>query len=230
MLIEAETGGCSIVLLGGFNPAIFNPDWFLRYEIATEAERNDSTINIIHPEISNFRLGNKLIQADLTRFSVQTTEAPWVSVMDFVTRTFGQYLVHTPVNRIGINRDVHFGVGTEERRNEVGRLLAPTTPWGEWGKRIDAAPQNRRGGFTTLTMQETRDAGKGTIQATVQPSVVIKGNSGIFISVNDDYVLQGDDTKNAMVAMNLVRDVFQHSIVNSEWIIDQVMRLAKKGE
>ena len=230
MLIEAETGGCSIVLLGGFNPAIFNPDWFVRYEIATEAERNNSTINIIHPEISNFRLGNKLIQADLTRFSVDTAEGPWVSIMDFVTKTFGRYLVHTPVNRVGINRHVHFGVGSEKKRNEVGRLLAPTIPWGEWGKRIDAAPQNRRGGFTNLTMQENRDGGRGAVQATVQPSLVIKGNSGIFINVNDDYVLQGDDAKNAMAAINLVKDVFDKSIADSEWIIDQVMHLAKEGE
>ena len=163
MLIEAETGGCSIVLLGGFNPAIFSPDWFVRHEIVTETELSDSTINIIHPEITNFRLGKKLIQADLTRFQLTTTEAPWVSVMDFVTKTFGQYPVHTPVNRVGINRKVHFGVGSEERRNEIGRLLAPTEPWGEWGKRIDAAPQTRRGGFAQLTMQETCDAGKGTI-------------------------------------------------------------------
>ena len=58
MRIEAEKGGCSIVLLGAFNPTIFTPEWFARYEIATEAGENDSTVNIIHPEISNFKLGS----------------------------------------------------------------------------------------------------------------------------------------------------------------------------
>ena len=61
MRIEAERGGCSIVLLGGFNPTIFTPEWFARYDIATEAEKNDSEITVIHPDISNFRLGSKLI-------------------------------------------------------------------------------------------------------------------------------------------------------------------------
>src|SRR5271165_2167465 len=125
MRIETEQGGCSIVLLGGFNPTIFTPDWFARYEIATENEKNTSTINIIHPEISNFRIGSKLVQVDLTRFSVESAEAPWVALMDFVTKTFGQFLTHTPINRIGINRNVHFGVGSEEKRNQIGRLLAP---------------------------------------------------------------------------------------------------------
>ena len=226
MRIEAEKGGCAIVLLGGFNPTIFTPEWFARYEIATEAEKNDSTVNIIHPEISNFKLGSKLVQVDLTRFSVESTEAPWVALMDFVTKTFGQFLIHTPINRVGINRHVHFGVGSEENRNRIGRLLAPTSVWGEWGKRIDAAPQMRRGGFTNLTMQETRQGGEGTIQATVQPSVLVKGNSGIFVNVNDDYGLKGDDTKNAAAAMQLVSKVFDESVVQSEWIIDQLMTLA----
>lgn len=109
--------------------------------------------------------------------------------MDFVAKTFGQFLTHTPVNRVGINRHLHFGVGSEEKRNYVGRLLAPTKAWGEWGARIDEAPQNRRGGFNNLTMQETRDGGSGTIQATVQPSLIIKGNSGIFVNINDDYCI-----------------------------------------
>ena len=226
MRIEAEKGGCSIVSLGGFNPTIFTPEWFARYEIATETEKNNFTVSIIHPEISNFKLGSKLIQVDLTRFSVESTEAPWVALLDFVTKTFGQFLIHTPINRVGINRQVHFGVGSEENRNRIGRLLAPTSVWGEWGKRIDAAPQSLRGGFTNLTMQETREGGKGSIQATVQPSVLIRGNSGIFVNVNDDYVLSGDGTKNATAAMQLIPEVFDVSIVQSEWIIDQLMALA----
>jgi hypothetical protein len=226
MRIEAEKGGCSIVLLGGFNPTIFTPDWFARCEIATETERDNSEINIIHPEISNFKLGSKLVQVDLTRFSVESSEAPWVALLDFVTKTFGQFLTHTPINRAGINRNVHFGVGTEENRNRIGRLLAPTSAWGEWGKRIDAAPQSSRGGFTNLTMQETREGGAGSIQATAQPSVFIKGNSGIFINVNDDYVLRGEATTNASAAMELIAKAFDGSIAQSEWIIDQLMALA----
>jgi hypothetical protein len=101
------------------------------------------------------------------------------------------------INRLGINRNVHFGVGSEERRNQIGRQLAPVSVWGEWGKRIEAAPQSLRGGFTNLTVQETREGGKGSIQATVQPSVFIKGNSGIFVNVNDEHVLQGDAATNA---------------------------------
>ena len=63
----------------------------------------------------------------------------------------------------------------------------------------------------------------------MQPSLLIRGNSGIFVNVNDEYVIQGDDAKNARAAMTLIKDVFDDSIGNSEWIIDQLMVLTKKG-
>ena len=43
--------------------------------------------------------------------------------MDFVAKTFGQFLTHTPMNCVGINRHVHFGVGSEEKRNYLGVYL-----------------------------------------------------------------------------------------------------------
>ena len=89
-----------------------------------------------------------------------------MALMDFVIKTFGQFLSHSPINRLGINRQVHFGVRDEQNRNRIGRTLAPTSAWGEWGVQIEGAPQNRRGGFTTLTMQEFKPDGKGYTQAT----------------------------------------------------------------
>jgi hypothetical protein len=148
-------------LLGSFNPKIFSPYWFVYNGIATESEGDSANVNIVHPEISNFTLGSKLIQVDPTRFSIESTEAPWVALMDFVVKTFGQFLLHSPINRLGINRQAHFGVRDEQTRNRIGRILAPTSAWGEWGAQIDAAPQSRRGGFSTLTMQETKAGGKG---------------------------------------------------------------------
>jgi hypothetical protein len=226
MRLEVEKGGCSIVLIGSFNPNIFTPYWFVYNGIATESEGESANINIVHSEISNFTLGSKLIQVDLNRFSVESTEAPWVALMDFVATTFGQFLLHSPISRLGINRQVHFGVRDEVTRNNIGRRLTPTSAWGEWGAKIEAAPQDHRGGFASLTMQETKADGSGWIQATVQPSQLIKQNSGIFMIVNDDYVLKGDDVRNAKAAVNELSTEFEGSIQRSEWIIDQIMALS----
>jgi hypothetical protein len=226
MRLEVEKGGCSIVLLGNFNPKIFSPYWFVHHAIATESEGDNAQVNIIHPEISNFSLGSKLIQVDLNRFSVESTEAPWIALVDFVATTFGKFLTHSPINRLGINRYVHFGVRSEENRNRIGRILAPTSGWGAWGKEIENLPRTHRGGFSNLTMQETKAEGRGTVQATVQPSVLIKENSGIFMYINDDYILRGEETNGAEFAIGLILNNFDESIRRSEWIIDQVMEIS----
>ena len=70
-------------------------------------------------------------------------------------KTFGELLPHTPLQQMGINRQVHFGVGSEEIRNRIGRTLAPTAPWGEWGAKIASSSPELRGGFASLTMQES---------------------------------------------------------------------------
>ena len=181
MRIDPELGGCSIVLLGSFNPAIFSPDWLERYGVITRRELEAAEIGMIHPELAAFTVGTKVMQVELGRFSVETAEAPWVSLSDFVVKIFGELLSHTPISRIGINRMVHFGVETEENRNRIGKMLAPTAPWGEWGKIIDDSPRERRGGFRRLVMQEpeTKASDIGSIQATVEPSTRISGNAGI---------------------------------------------------
>src|SRR4051812_16063321 len=133
MRIEPETGSVAIVLLGRFNPAIFSPLWFSRSGITTERETDQAEISIIHPDVSIFRIGTKNLHVDRERFQIETTEAPWVIILDFVLRTFREALPHTPVFQLGINRLVHFSVGSEEIRNRIGGVLAPTAPWGDWG-------------------------------------------------------------------------------------------------
>jgi hypothetical protein len=43
--------------------------------------------------------------------------------------------------------------------------------------------------------------------------------------VNDDYILKGDDVRNAKAAVNELLTEFEGSIQRSEWIIDQIMGL-----
>ena len=64
--------------------------------------------------------------------------------MDFLERTFGEFLPHTPIFRMGINRQVHFTVGSEDARNEIGLKLAPHEPWGEWADALDRQPPRPR--------------------------------------------------------------------------------------
>jgi hypothetical protein len=231
MRIEPELGGSSIVLLGSFNPAIFTPHWFARWDIVSAKEADNAEVFLIHPEIANFRLGSKLVQVEPSRFLVETSEGPWIVIADFVVTTLKEHLPHTPVHRLGINRTVHFSVGDEATRNAIGRMLAPTKPWGEWGTEIENAPKELRGGFRSLVMQQTRKEGDvaGHVQAHIQPSARITAGAGIFITVNDEYVLTEPlPVDGCARSMGLLEEHFDRSIRRAEWIIDQVMALREE--
>lgn len=64
---------------------------------------------------------------------------------DLVVRTFREALIHTPINKLGINRLVHFGVGDEETRDKIGKKLAPQEAWGEWASDIAGTGKNKHG-------------------------------------------------------------------------------------
>jgi hypothetical protein len=130
MLIEPEFEDAGIVLIGDFNPAIFNPDWLLLNKLVGSEATNQSVIDIVHPDLAQFRVGTLELVVQRNRFQITTRVAPFVTISDFITKAFGEALPHTPVRQFGINHSVHFTVGTEEVRNAIGRILAPTQPWG----------------------------------------------------------------------------------------------------
>jgi hypothetical protein len=229
MRIEPELGGCSIVLVGHFNPLIFSPAWFARNGIVSDAEADSAVVGIIHPDIANFNLGKIQIQVERTRFNAETAEAPWVALCDFVIKTFAEFLVHTPINQMGINRTVHFSVGSETTRNKIGHTLAPLGPWGRWGQEMMASDTTARAGFSNITMLQPKIVNKeitGHHQAQVQPSTHLRGNAGIFMNVNDHYSFKDlQSTVGCEEVMASLSENFDGSIKNSEEIIDQIMSL-----
>ncbi|MDO9426037.1 MAG: hypothetical protein Q7T93_04330 [Methylobacterium sp.] len=231
MRIEPEFGGLSIILVGNFNPAIFSPQWFARCGIVSDIEAEEAELGVIHPEIAAFNIGGKSFQIETNRFSIDTSEAPWVGICDLVTKTFGDFLSYTPITRFGVNRQVHFRAGSEEARNRVGRTLAPLAPWGEWGEKIANAPKQRRGGCVDVSMQETWVDGEwqGHVQASVQPSAKLQGSSGIYMAVNDHHELAvSDEGGGSEKAMHRLSDCFDISVRKSESIIDQIMKLVEE--
>lgn len=64
------------------------------------------------------------------------------------------------------------------------------------------------------------------MQVTVQPSVKIRSNAGIYILVNDHYqVVSPDKSVGCDEILTLLEERFEASIRNSEGIVDQIMSL-----
>jgi hypothetical protein len=225
--IEPEISGVAIVLRGNFNPSIFQPFWMARQGLITDEAAAAATVSVIHPEISQFAIESEFIlnvQSD--RFQISRATAPLVTVSDLCSRIFGDILPHTPINQVGINRSVHFSVGSAQERDRIGKLIAPQGPWGEWGAGFSSDDLAHLGGLQTLTMinKKVSDRESGWIQAKIEPSQAIgKGETGIFMEINDHY--QFKDTTDAVVMMAILQERFEPSIANSDNIIDQIMSL-----
>lgn len=227
MRIEPEFDSVAIVLVGRFNPAIFQPKWFGHCGLVTTEEADEAHIEIIHPEISKFQVGKFDLSVETSKLIASVSKPPFVDVMDFLERTFGEFLPHTPISKMGINRQVHFSVGSEDARNAIGMKLAPHEPWGDWVTAFER-PLPNRGGLRTMIMEERglEDRPVGHFQVKLEPSLKIEGNAGIYMSTNDDYrVADPENVEGSKEILDLLHTSFEVSMRRAECVIDQIMSL-----
>lgn len=198
--MKAELSGINIVILGSFNPKIFQPAWFAANELIRKLEAEEADTEIIHNDISIFRIGDWLrLEVTRDRFNASTEQEAYFEVLvDFVLGTFS-LLSHTPAGILGINTAMHYRVKNEKLWHEIGDKLAPKEPW----KLLMRAPR-----LTRVEMQDVRvDGPKGYLRVRVEPSTRI--TPGIFINTNDHYEV--DDPKNATGCSELME------ILNTNW-------------
>jgi hypothetical protein len=164
------------------------------------------------------------VQTD--RFQISTATAPLIVISDLCARIFGDILPHTPINQLGINRSLHFSVGSSAERDRIGELLAPKAPWGEWGRSLASDQMATHGGLQSMTMirRKVDDRESGWVQARIEPSQAIgKGETGIFMEINDHY--QQKESTDALAMMKILQDRFDASIAAADSIVDQIMSL-----
>jgi hypothetical protein len=177
---QSELQGVTVVFLGDFNPKIFQPAWFAAEDLIRKREAEEATLEIIHPEVVSFTLEWLKLQVTRERFFVSTTQEPYHEVLrDLILGTFG-LLRHTPIQKMGINRDMHFRMPSEDAWHAFGHRLAPKALW----QGILDTP-----GMRSLSMEGRRpDAYKGYIRVQVEPSVRI--HPGVYIKINDHYEVE----------------------------------------
>ena len=117
----------SIVLVGNFNPKIFQPAWFAAQGLLSQQEAEEVKIEIIHSSVVIFSTNTNWMRIEVTdeRFIVKTSQEPYdVVIRDLVLGTF-DLLRYTPIMQMGINREMHFQLSSEKNWHKAGHLLAP---------------------------------------------------------------------------------------------------------
>ena len=102
------------------------------HELLPRAAADSAELRVAHPQLTEFPSDWLYLQVTTDRFTADTGQAPHVRVRDLVVRVFKEHLHHTPLRALGINRNVHFRVGSLAERDRIGTALAPTRA-GNWG-------------------------------------------------------------------------------------------------
>ena len=182
-----EVSGSFIVLLGSFNPVIFQPEWFARQGLMPKEQAEASKIRIIVPEFSQFETEQIMMQVTQDRFVASSKpNANPAPLRDLVQGTFF-LLEHTPVKAMGLNRQMHFPLGSEEAWHQVGDKLAPKDPWNDihegsaglqslW---ITTARGSNIGGWR----EKDHPGARYTVR--VEPSTQVK--FGVYFETNEHY-------------------------------------------
>jgi hypothetical protein len=189
---KPEIEGTSIVLVGQFNPPIFQPAWLAAQKLLRPEDAEAAVVEVIHPQVARFTAEWVMLEVSQNRFSAETTDpACYETLRDLVTGIF-TVLEHTPFSQMGFNSTMHFALQTVERWHSLGHLLAPKEPWSA----ILEKPGTR-----SLTVQGKRaGAASERVSITVEPSLRV--SHGAFINVNEHFQrAPGPDAARELLAL-----------------------------
>jgi hypothetical protein len=200
-----------IVLVGKFNPLIFQPAWLEKEGLITKREADNSKITLMHADIVIFALDYCSLEITQERFFIKTQDETYLeSMRDLIVGSF-RLLRHTPVYRMGINKHVLIKLSSIDEWHAAGHRLAPKELW----EGILEKPGTR-----SLTMEGVRNDGlTGYLRVIVGPSETAE--YGIYINVNDHY-----EVKEQKISMgcdeiiNILESNWKLSLKKSQNIID----------
>jgi hypothetical protein len=211
---EPDIQSISIVFLGDFNPKIFQPAWFAAQGLIRQKEADEAKIDVIHPEVVSFALEWLVLQVTRERFLASTTQQPYYKIVrDLVLGTF-KLLQYTPLNKLGINTDMHFRMDSVENWHALGHRLAPKDLWRDILKNP---------GMRLLNVEGQRpDEFRGYIRVQVEPSTRIL--PGVYFQVNDHYEIETiRPGMGAEEMLTIFERVWDDSLIRSKNIVSNIL-------
>ncbi len=208
--------GMNIVLLGDFNPKIFQPAWFAAQNLIGEKEAELADVQVIMPDVVVCTMEWLRVQVTHERFQFSTEQEPYYELMRDLTIGTFTLLEHTPIHSLGINMDFHYKMPSIDSWHAFGHKLAPKPHW-------EGILKNP--GLATLIMQgERTDNYTGYMRVSVAPSVKTKSTHGIHIGVNDHYQLP--DINNVLGCgeiIKILKDTWIDSVNNAKSISSKLL-------
>lgn len=217
--LQVET--FSIVLIGKFNPAIFQPFWFSSKGLLGENETKNANINIIHPEIARYSIDNWLdIEVTKNRCEFKSKMQPYFSsLIDLVVSTF-KLLCETPIDAFGINNIFEVSLSSEKEYYDFGKKLTPLELW------KDSLTDPR---LLTLEIleQKIKDYENASRRVRISPCDPSKNITyGVMINVNNHFVLTDQKSSSAVsILENKADTIREYSQTIADTMLTKLIEL-----
>lgn len=184
----------SIVLLGDFQPAMFQPYWFKDNGIINESEFEAITSNsagqmLLSNIITQFETGTTAFRIEQKRFQIIGKTEPFEKTIDSFRKIF-ESLSSITVTAYGINYYFHLKADSKKELEEIGKRLAPRSYWGSlFDDSVDSA--NSKSGLVSITMRKIESF--GYLNLTIETSNRID-TGGIFMNFNFHHVKEDSNS------------------------------------
>ena len=212
MSLKPEIQGASIVVRGSFNPKIYQPMWFQKYDLIREEEAENAEIKIIHNEVTDISFGRFKLLALHDRFVISTTDASFFEPIRDLTLSTFSILEHTPVTAIGLNLMMHYKLASKERLESFFTLIALTEIWSS----IIKDPQ-----LTSLTITDIKsDEPQARLNLKIEPSKRVE--NGIYFEANNHY---GIENNNIQMMFEILRDSWSDNIKSLNHVVESLLSL-----
>ena len=213
-MANLEISGVSVVLLGKFNPKIFQPAWFGAEGLLPKTETEQTEDLLVHSEMTVFKTPWLRLQASTERFTLTIDSESHEKVLrDLIVSTF-TLLRHTPIKALGINVDQHWKFETPDKWNAFGDALAPKEVWRGFMKDP---------GLLKLTMldKEVRKSPPGSIRVDVEGSNRVQ--PGVYAVVNNHF--EWSSLAGAAGAISVIENHFDSAIKEGREIIKKLISI-----
>lgn len=213
----------SIVMIGDFNPKIFQPFWFSSQKLIRESEAEAATVELIHSDFTSFSTDWFVMQVARERFTLTVKSSAYKNhLFDLSLGTF-KSLVHTPINQMGLNIGKTIRFKSPEDWHAFGHFIIPKQAWDG----ILTKPGLR----SSVTQGQRNDELPGSIIFIVEP-VLINSNNEVSVKINNHFELKTEEkNKNANYFINIIEHEFEKSVKESNDLIDKLVeKFVSKSE
>ncbi len=192
----------ALVVLGAFNPTIFQPSWFAQEDLICDEEVKAAKIEIIHQEVTAFDLGWVKLHATRDRLILESSSEPhYDATRDLLIGTF-DLLRHIPTRALGVNHALLIECESRDQFNQLGWKLVPKDRW---------SPVLQQPGTVRVEEQgERTDGYDGYLRVKVEP--ILDGGTKVLIDVNDHFSFSQEDEPNSTVAIGKLLDAEWNNI------------------